>query len=112
MLKAIPVVKLSSWLLEAVVSATHNDCAWQEEYVHAMEGNPSRNISFEDEALYYAGRMWILNDLLLRKQILETEHDSKVVGYRGQDKTIELVRQNFFWLEMEKFIKKLCPLKP
>jgi hypothetical protein len=31
--RAIPVVKFNSWLLDAVVSAVHNDDAWQEEYV-------------------------------------------------------------------------------
>jgi hypothetical protein len=32
-LKAIPVVKFNSWLLEAVVSAANNDAASQEEYI-------------------------------------------------------------------------------
>ena len=77
-----------------------------------MEGNPSPDISFEDEALYYKGRLWIPDDLQLRKQILEVEHDSKVAGHMGQDKTIEFIRQNFFWPEMEKFIEDYvhsCP---
>jgi hypothetical protein len=91
-LRAIPVVKFNSWLLEAVVSAANNDAAWQEEYVRAMEGNPSPDISFENEALYYKGRLWIPDDLQLKKDILEAEHDSKVAGHMGQDKTIELVR--------------------
>jgi hypothetical protein len=46
------------------------------------------------------------------KQILEVEHKSKVAGHMGQDKTIELVRQNLFWLEMVKFIEdyfRSCP---
>jgi hypothetical protein len=77
-----------------------------------MEGNPSPDISFENEAFYYKGRVWILDDLELKKDILEAEHDSKVAGHMGQDKTIELVRRNFFWSEMEKFIKDYvhsCP---
>ena len=57
-----------------------------------MEGNPSPDISFEDEALYYKGRLWIPDDLQLKKQILEVEHNSKVAGHMGQDKTIKLVR--------------------
>jgi hypothetical protein len=51
--RAIPVVKFNSWQLEAVVSATKDNAAWQEEYVRAMKVNPSPDISFEDEALYY-----------------------------------------------------------
>jgi hypothetical protein len=56
-LTAIPVVKFNSWLLEAVVSTANSDAAWQEEYVQAMEGNPSPDISFEDETLYYKGSL-------------------------------------------------------
>jgi hypothetical protein len=56
-LKAIPVVKFNSWLLEAVVSASNNNATWQEEYFRAMEGNPSPDISFKDEAFYFKGRM-------------------------------------------------------
>ena len=41
----------------------------------------------------------------MKKQILEVEHDSKVAGHIGQDKTIELVRQNIFWPEIEKFVE-------
>jgi hypothetical protein len=91
-LRAIPVVKFNSWLSEAVVSTANNDAAWQEEYIQAMEGNPSPDISFEDEALYCTGRLWIPDDLPLKKQILEAEHNSKVVGNMGQNKTIELVQ--------------------
>jgi hypothetical protein len=35
-LRAIPVVNLNCWLLEAVVSAATKDAAWQEEYVRAI----------------------------------------------------------------------------
>jgi hypothetical protein len=52
-LRSIPVVKFNSWILKAVVGAADNAAAWQEEYVRAMEGNPSPDISFKDEAVYY-----------------------------------------------------------
>jgi hypothetical protein len=57
-----------------------------------MDGNSSPDIIFESEALYYTGRLWIPNDLQLKKDILETEHDSIVAGHMGWDKTIELFR--------------------
>jgi hypothetical protein len=62
-LRAIPVVKFNSWLLEAVVSAANNDAAWQEEYVRAMERNASPDISFENEDHYYKDRLWIPDNL-------------------------------------------------
>jgi hypothetical protein len=47
-----------------------------------------------------------------KKQILDAEYVSKVAGHMVQNKTIELVRQNCFWPEMDKFIKdyvRSCP---
>ena len=38
-LKAIPVVKFNSWMLEEVVITANNNASWQEEYIWAMEGN-------------------------------------------------------------------------
>jgi hypothetical protein len=65
-LRAIPIVKFNSWLLEAVVSASNNNAAWQDEYIQSIKGNPRIDISFEDEALYYKGRLWIPDDLQLK----------------------------------------------
>jgi hypothetical protein len=48
--------------------------------------------------------LWIPDDLQLRKQIMEVQQDLKAAGLMGQDKTIKLVRRNFFWPEREKFI--------
>ena len=48
----------------------------------------------------------------LRKSVLESEHDSKVAGHMGQDKTKELVRRNFWWPRMDDDIVKYvqsCP---
>lgn len=37
----------------------------------------------------------------LREHILWSEHDSKVMGHFGQDKTLELVCRNFWWPGMK-----------
>jgi hypothetical protein len=47
----------------------------------------------------------IPDDLQLKKDIPEAEPNSMVAGYIREDKTMELVRQSFFWWEMEKFIE-------
>ena len=43
---------------------------------------------------------------------MESEHDMKIAGHMGQDKTIELIRQNFWWPRMNEriidFIRS-CP---
>jgi len=35
---------------------------------------------------------------------MKSKHDTKVAGHRGQDKTIELIRRNFWWPKMNKRI--------
>jgi hypothetical protein len=77
-----------------------------------MEGNPSLDISSEDEVHYFTGRLLILDNRQLKQQILDAENVSKVAGHMGQYKTIKLIRRNFFWPEMEKCIKDYvhsCP---
>ena len=55
--------------------------------------------------LFCKGKVWIPSDPLLRKSIMESEHDSLVAGHMGLDKTMELVDQNFYWPEMAKDIE-------
>jgi len=43
---------------------------------------------------------------------MESEHDTKVAGHMEQDKTIELIRRNFWWPKMnERIIEfiRSCP---
>jgi len=48
--------------------------------------------------------LWIPGDEGLITLILESEHDSKIAGHMGQDKTIELVRRHFWWPKMDERI--------
>jgi len=54
-------------------------------------------IEIRDGCLYRKGMLWIPNNRNLIRQILESEHDTKVAGHLGQDKTIELIRRNIWW---------------
>ena len=61
-------------------------------------------LEIKEGLLYWKGMLWIPEDGPLKQTILESEHDSKVVGHMGQNKTIELVRRNFWWPKMEERI--------
>ena len=37
--------------------------------------------------------------------IVSKEHDTLVSGHMGQDKTVELIRRNFFWPQMDSWIQ-------
>jgi len=57
-------------------------------------------LKIQDELLYRKNMLGIQNDEELIQAILESEHDTKVAGHMGQDKTIELIWQNFCWPKM------------
>jgi len=60
-----------------------------------MAGEPAprdqkvKEIRIEGRLVYRRNLLWILNGLI--QQIMESEHDTKVAGHMGQDKTIELI---------------------
>ena len=47
-------------------------------------------LEIRDGLLYRKNTLWVLEGLT--QKVLESEHDTKVAGHMGQDKTIELVR--------------------
>jgi len=51
--------------------------------------------------IWYKTRLLLSNSENLRKTILPDAHDSVEAGHMGQEKTIELVRRIFFWLQMD-----------
>ena len=50
----------------------------------------------EHGMLFRKSLLWVPDDFDVRKSLLESEHDTKVAGHMGQDKTIELMRSNFW----------------
>jgi len=62
-----------------------------------VTGNPSwkdrkaREWSCENDLLYRWNLLWVPKGLVRRT--MQSEHDTKVAGHLGQDKTIELIRR-------------------
>jgi len=67
-------------------------------------------LEIRDGLLYWKKLLWAPEGMV--QQIMESEHDTRVAGHMGQDKTIKLVRRNFWWLKMNEriidFIRS-CP---
>lgn len=53
-----------------------------------------QGILTKEKVLYRKMKSRVLMELTSR--ILKSEHDLKVAGHFGQDKTIELIRRNFW----------------
>ena len=104
------MVKISKWLEEKIVSKGKSDSIWQELYDKAaekgaLEGRITALVTYKDGMLFRKGKVLISSDPSLRILIMESEHNSRVAGHMGMDKTMELVNPNFYWPEMAKDIK-------
>ena len=97
-----PMVKMSKWLEEEIISKVKSDSIWQELYDKAaedgaLEGRITALVTYNDGMLFRKGKVRIQRDPSLRKLIMESKHDRRVAGHMGMDKTMELVDRNFYW---------------
>ena len=60
----------------------------------------------EDEIVYIEGRMYVPNNKKLKEKILQENHNSVDVGHPGQQRMLELIKQNYWWPELKENIKK------
>ena len=102
-----PVVKMSKWLKDEIVSKVKCNSTWQELYDKdaedgALEGCITVLVTYKDGILFRKGKVWIPSDALLRKLIMESEHDSRVAGHIDIDKPMEVGDRNLYWPEMAK----------
>ena len=58
-----------------------------------------------DGIMYKEGKVYVPKDDKLRAEIIRLYHDIPVGGHRGQQKTVELVTQNFWWPGITKEVK-------
>lgn len=102
---SIPPVRWSEEFLAQVRTAASEDAQYQEglQAISTEEGRKNNPVlTEEDGLLYYKLRLYIPKDL--EATVLASEHDSRVAGHFGQDKTIELVKRNFWWPRMKRTI--------
>ena len=98
-LLSLPPAPWAKEFLEDVRNAGKNDLQYCKGLEAASAGDPDGILSKDDGVLYRNGLLWVPKDLV--RTVLESEHDSKVAGHFGQDKTIEIVRRNFWWPKMD-----------
>ena len=60
----------------------------------------------QDGVAYIKGQIYIPNNQKLKEQILWENHDSVDMGHSGQQRMIELVKQNYWWPGLKEDIKK------
>src|ERR1700742_267889 len=58
--------------------------------------------------LLYEGRVYVPDSNELRLRILCDKHDHPTAGHQGSRKTFELVRREYHWPHMRKFVSEYC----
>src|SRR6202163_1415711 len=43
-----------------------------------------------------------------RKEVLHQEHDSRIAGHFGRERTLELITRNFYWSKLEDDVREYC----
>jgi len=56
--------------------------------------------------IYIKEQIYIPNNKNLKEQILQENYDPVDVGHPGQQRMLELVKRNYWWLGIKKDIKK------
>ena len=60
----------------------------------------------QDRIVYIEGRIYIPNNKKLKEKILQENHDLADVGYLGQQRMLELLKQNYWWPGLKEDVKK------
>jgi len=60
----------------------------------------------EDGVVYMEGRIYVLNNKKIKKEILKENHDSVDIGYPGQHRMLELLKRTYWWPGLKKDIKR------
>lgn len=94
---SIPTPKWNEEFFEQIKSAAPTDETYQKALV-----SPGKDVTNEDGILFVKNRIWIPDNKELKIQIIRSEHDTKVAGHMGMDKTVELIRRHMFWQNLEK----------
>src|SRR4051812_47989376 len=108
MLGAIRGFRLHCIFQSELRNAARMDADYQQLLTNCkVEGSEvDKNITVEDGLLLFKNRWYIPENKELKLKILAAEHDSRIAGHFGIYKTMDRVRANFFWQDMDKEVEQ------
>ncbi|QRW16712.1 Retrotransposable element Tf2 protein [Rhizoctonia solani] len=71
-----------------------------------------REYDWEEDLLWYRGKLVVPDHEPLKERLLKEFHDSPLAGHPGQQRTLELLSQNYWWPGMKSSAKEwveCCP---
>ncbi|MBW0463003.1 hypothetical protein O181_002718 [Austropuccinia psidii MF-1] len=103
---SIKVESLSN-LIESIQKELWQDSQYRGTLQDLRKGKSVKDYSLDPSSLLLLFKDWVvvLNDLTIQLSILLNSHDSPLASHPGQEKTLKLVKQDFFCPGMTQFIK-------
>ena len=94
--------KYNTEFIDRIEEASKQDQEWQERKTELRELEQRRlqlpkHWQIINELIYYKNRLYIRNNEELQTRITKGCHNSQIAGHFGQEKTIEIVCQDFYW---------------
>jgi hypothetical protein len=69
-------------------------------------GNMDKSFTIANKLLCWKNSIYVPEGL--RQRVMQSEHDSKVAGHFGRERTLELLTRNFYCANMEHEVRKYC----
>jgi len=105
-LVALKVTRLDKSFVKRVISAGQEDVEWNRIKIAIERGESCEDYSLEDGMVCYKRRIWIPDDNSLRLLVAGSSHNTKVAGHFGKHKTVDIIRRDFYWPNLDKWIAK------
>ena len=62
---------------------------------------PVKGWHLDNGLLHYHDRIYVPNELEIRKAVLESRHDNPSAGHPGQFRTLDLLSRDYYWSGMK-----------
>ncbi|MBW0550028.1 hypothetical protein O181_089743 [Austropuccinia psidii MF-1] len=102
-------VKVESFsnLIDSIQKALWPDSQYRSILQELGKGKYMQDYSLDSSSklLLFKDQVVIPNDPKIQLSILQKRHDAPLAGHPGEDKTLKLVKQDFYWSGMTQFIK-------
>jgi hypothetical protein len=103
---ATTISMYQSDLKDRIIEATKSDLQYKELVAKLQQGNLQQKIEEykldNDEILMYRGRIYVPNSQELKNMILREMHNAPYAGHPGYQKTIAVVKSQYYWPDMKK----------
>ncbi|MBW0588495.1 hypothetical protein O181_128210 [Austropuccinia psidii MF-1] len=100
-------VESFSNLIESIQKKLRKDSQYRSILQELGKGKSVQDYSLDSSSQLLLFKDWVVvpNDPKIQLSILQKDHDSPLAGHPGQEKTLKLVKWDFHWSGMTRFIK-------